>query len=281
MVGDGLPVVHRGTAERVGTDLHARVLDGLHVDDVLQVLDVEAQELVALALRPGLMERDAGDPLEVAADVGVGAVGDPARGVGVGRAAVRRVVLEAAVGGRVVARGDDDAVGEAGVRGEVVDAADLALVGPQDRVAHRGGGGVAVLRVDEDAHVVGDEHLDRARPRRLGEPVGVAPEEQRPVEALLTAVVDDRLGRGEDVVLVEGRLQARPAMSRGAEDDLLVDVLRVGPERVVRGDEVGDVDEVAGLCGLSCAGVGHGPIFAVSEEVGVAKGGSTWSVGAG
>jgi sulfide:quinone oxidoreductase len=54
--------------------------------------------------------------------------------------------------------------------------------------------------------------------------VGVAPDEQRPVEALVAAVVDDRLRRREDVRLVERGAQARSPVPRGAEGDLLVDV---------------------------------------------------------
>ena len=46
---------------------------------------------------------------------------DPAGDVGVGRAAVRRVVLEAAVFGRIVRRRDDDAVGEPAGAAAVVD----------------------------------------------------------------------------------------------------------------------------------------------------------------
>jgi hypothetical protein len=61
-----------------------------------------------------VLEGRAPHALEAGGDEGVGAVGDPAGGIGVGRAAVRRVVLEAAVARRVVRRGDHDAVGAAG-----------------------------------------------------------------------------------------------------------------------------------------------------------------------
>jgi hypothetical protein len=61
----------------------------------------------------------------------------------------------------------------------------------------------AGVGVDEDRHVVGGEHLEGRGPRRLGEGVGVPAEEERAVEALLAPVVHDRLGGGEDVVLVE------------------------------------------------------------------------------
>src|SRR3954463_9612177 len=59
----------------------------------------------------------------------VASVSAGAAGVGGGGAAVRRVVLEAAVPRRVVRRGDDDAVGEAG---------GLPAVRREDRVADGG-----------------------------------------------------------------------------------------------------------------------------------------------
>jgi hypothetical protein len=51
----------------------------------------------------------------------------------------------------------------------------------QDRVTDGGGRRVAVARVDEHVDVVGREHLDGRVPRGLGQRVGVAPDEQRPV----------------------------------------------------------------------------------------------------
>jgi len=60
--------------------------------------------------------------------------------------------------------------------------------------------------------------------------VGVTTEEERSVEPLGLPVVDDRLRRREDVVLVERRVERRTAVSRGAERDLLVNVVGVGLE---------------------------------------------------
>ena len=197
------------------------------VDDGGQVVDVGPHEVVGLraGTRPG--ERDPLDALEPGADELVGPGGDDLRRVRVRGAAVRRVVLEAAVVGRVVRRGDDDAVGETGAGRHTVDSGDLAPVGDEDRVRHRRSRRVAVGRVDEHGDVVGDEHLEGRGPRRLGQPVGVATEEERPVEALRLPVVDDRLRRREDVVLVERRVERGAAVARGAEGDLLVDVVGV------------------------------------------------------
>ncbi len=172
---------------------------------------------------------------------------------------MRGVVLETTVARRVVAGRDDDAVGQSDAWAHVVDGRELAAVGGEDRVRDRRGRRVTVLGVDEDGHAARDEHLDRAGPGRLGQPVRVASEEERPVEALALAVVADGLGRGDDVVLVEGGVEAAAAVSRGPEGDLLVDVLGVRLAGVVGGDEVGDVDEVGGLGEVTGARAAHGP----------------------
>src|SRR5690606_28996907 len=57
------------------------------------------------------------------------------------------------------------------------------------------------------------------------------------------------------------------------EGDLLVDVVRVGAAAVVGRDEVRDVDEVGVGCRLSCTGVVHRSILAVSS----AASASVWS----
>ena len=130
---------------------------------------------------------------------------------------------------------------------------------PQDRVRHGGGRRVAVPVVDEHGDVVGREHLERGRPGRLGEPVGVAPEEQRAGHAGRGAVLDDRLAGGGDVVLVEREVQRRATVPGGAEGDLLRRLGHVGMTGVVGRDERGDVDEVGSGGGLASPRVGaHG-----------------------
>ncbi|CAB4906457.1 unannotated protein [freshwater metagenome] len=254
-VGDGGPVVDAGPAHGVRADADARGADRVEVDDRGEVVDVLAEEVVPAGRvgseRPG--ERRAVHPGQSLDEVGVGAVLHRPGDVAAGRAAVRRVVLEAAVAGRVVAGGDHDAVGQA--RG-------LAPVGPQDGVADRRGGRVAVGVVDQDGDVVGGEHLQCGDPGRLGQPVGVAADEQRPVVPLALAVLHDRLGGGQDVRLVERAVQAGPAVAAGAEHDLLVGVGRVGPGRVVGRDQVRDVDEVRRLGRGAGALVAHGVILA-------------------
>ncbi len=118
---------------------------------------------------------------------------------------------------------------------------------------------VAVGGVDQHVDAVGGEHLERGRPGRLGERVGVAPEEQRAVDRLARPVLADRLGHRDDVGLVERAVEARAAVARRAERDPLGRVVGVGSLRVVRRHEVGDVDEVTGRCRLPGPLVHHGP----------------------
>ena len=187
------------------------------------------------------LERHAGDAVEAVRarclEDPVRLVLDPARDIGVGGTAVGRVVLEAAVLGRVVRRRHDDAVGEAA-------AGRTVAVGDEDRVRDRGGRRVAVGGIDADVHPVRDQHLERRPPRRLGERVRVAADEQRPGVALGGPIAADGLGRGQDVRLVERGLERRTAVAGRAERDPLGRIGRVGADVVVRGDEGVDVDEV-------------------------------------
>ena len=109
---DRPPVAARGAAERVHPELQAGGTNGVHVDDVPQVLDVEPDE-VLLIRGPGLEgpgERETFHAYVARAQQFVGPVLHPLRLIGVGRAAVGRVVLEAAVLRWIVGRCHDDAV---------------------------------------------------------------------------------------------------------------------------------------------------------------------------
>ena len=192
-LGDRAPVVDARAAQRVGADPHAGLADRVEVDDVRQVVDVRPEEVVRRRRRPGPRERD---PLHVAQPPRISSLARFAisgGGVAVGRAAVRRVVLEAAVGGRVVRRGDHDAVGQARARGR-------AAVGADDRVRDRRGGRVAGRRSSTStvtsfaastSSAVAQAGSDRpwvSRPRNSG-----------PSYPCSLAVLADRLRGREDV----------------------------------------------------------------------------------
>ena len=235
-LGDRLPVAQARAAERVDAELEARVADRAEVDHRAEVVDVGGHVVAAAHLR--VLVGHALDAVQPRLEQRVGRVLDPAGHVGVGRAAVRRVVLEAAVAGRVVRGGDDDPVGRA--------AAAAAVVG-EDRVRDHRRRGRAVVGVEHDVDAVRAEHLDDRARGRLGQRVGVAAEEQRAVDPLGLAVAADRLGDREHVRLVERARGRRAAVAGGAEAHALGGLGGVGALVVVRRDQRIDVDQGGGV----------------------------------
>ena len=190
---------------------------------------------------PDIVERHArrrrpADARQPAFDQRVGARLDPAGDAGVGRAAVGAVVLESPISWGIVRRGDDDAVG--------------AVVGSPAVVRHDGVAdhrrrGEAATRIDPHVDAVARQHLARGDPRRLRQGMGVAAEEQRPVDAVGRAPVVHRLRHGEDVPLVERRIERRAAMPRGAERHTLGRHAGVGSQGEIGIGERGKVGHAA------------------------------------
>ncbi len=120
----------------------------------------------------------------------------------------------------------------------------------------RGRGGVGERGVDHGLDFVGGENLERGVEGGVGESVGVLRQEQRPGDAIGPAIVDDGLGDGGDVVVVETRQEGRPAMTGGSEGDALRGNGRVRMQRIVGGNKARNVDEGVG-CGELAGGVGH------------------------
>ena len=116
MFGDAGPIVDARAAQRIDAELEAGAADGVHVDDVAQIGDIGSTKLwrcvvaAAKRLRVGdaldAVRRLASRSLARASMVLVASVA--------GGSAVRRIVFESAVFGRVVRGRDHDAVGEAG-----------------------------------------------------------------------------------------------------------------------------------------------------------------------
>ena len=247
-LADRHPVVDGRAAQWVRADPQVRTPDGIEVDDGAQVAHVRVEEVevrrVLEVVRP--LERGARDRLPAPLQQLVGPLLDPRGDRSLRRSAVGRVVLDAAVLGRIVAGGDDDAVGGA------VRARALPVVG-EDRVGDRRGGGEPVPVVDHRGHLLGGQHLHDGEEGGLGQGMGVATHEDGPRVSLLAAVVDDRLRRCGDVCLVEGATQAGAAVPRGPERHSLLCDRRIRDEVVVGVEELGDVDEVALLRLLACS----------------------------
>ena len=120
---DRLPVGHGRATQGVHAQPEAGAADGIHIDDVPQVVDVGQDEvlLVRGGRLDGRRERHALDVGIGPAQQLIGAVLHPRRHVRIGGAAVGRVVLEAAVLRRIVRRRDHDAICEARPPAAVVD----------------------------------------------------------------------------------------------------------------------------------------------------------------
>ena len=181
---DRLEVGDRRATQRVDADVHTGLADGVDVDHVREVVHVGRHVVV----RRGLRRRGGDLAPEQLVGLRLHALGDVrARGP-----AARRVVLVAAVLGRVVRGRQHDAIGPG--------------VG-QDRVAERGGRRVAAVGVHPHVDPVRAEDRQRAVERGLGERVRVASHEQRPGYPLGSPVSRDRLADGQDVGFGERALE--------------------------------------------------------------------------
>ncbi len=249
--GDARPVGHGRAAERIDADGKTGVAHRVHVDHGIEVGDVRPDEVLRMDVRRldrgGIVHPpDAG---VARAQQFVGARLDPVGDVGVGRTAVRRVVLDTAVGRRIVRGRHHDAV-----RAALAALAVLAVVhqdGARDGRRRR----KAVIGLDHRLHAIGGEHRERVALRGPRQRVGVLAEKQRTADALGAAVVADRLGDGEDVVAVEAAAQRAAAVAAGAEAHPLVGILPIRRALAIGALERRDVDQAAGGCGLPRLGV--------------------------
>ena len=238
------PVVHRRAAQRIDSDLHACAVNRFHVDDVAQVADVSRDVIVFVKRRRGQrpLIRNTIHAGEPGLEKIVGSVLNPVGDGGVGRAAIGRIVFEAAVSRRIVRRRDHDAVGKPALASSIVS---------QDRVRDSRCWRVAAVAVDHRLDAVGGQNFERTGKRRHRERVRVHPEVQRTVDILTFPIKANRLADREDVRLVERGVERGPAMARGAERDSLRRVVRIRLEAVVGGDQTRHVDELRLIDGFS------------------------------
>ena len=139
-------------------------------------------------------------------------------------------------------RSDDNAVGTFRV-GAGDTTREFGVVG-KDGVRHCRGWGVAPAVVDKHSNIVSQQHLKRRYHRGFGKRMGVAADEDGAVDALLRAVIHNRLGGGVNVVFIERGIKGGTAVPGCSKSDLLVGVFYIGNACVIGGDHLGDVDEV-------------------------------------
>ena len=246
-VGNRRPHVDSRTAQRISADPQTSRLDGLHVDNIVKRTDISADvvEVLRVLQVERSLELGARNVLPLGKEF-VGTVLNPRGFLRTGRTAVWRVVLDAAVSRRVVAGGQDDAVGlPVGAGGFTVVA--------QHREAQHGSGRVAVTFVDERGNVRRRQNFVDREESRFGKRVRVAGQEQRAGDALSLPVFHDRLSDGRDVSLVERTRRAGAPVARGAERHPLGRIVRVGDDVVVVIQQLRDVGEVAFRSGKSSA----------------------------
>ena len=94
------------------------------------------------------------------------------------------------------------------------------------------------------------EYLDGGDQCRLGQPMRVDSDKQGTVDSVRGTNFTQRLGDGENMILVEGPAERRSSMPRRAENNLLRRVFRIGLARKIGGDKPGNIGQDLGWRGL-------------------------------
>jgi hypothetical protein len=233
---DGLPIGRGRPTERVYTELDAGSPDDLHIHDVPEILDIRQDQvlLVGAVCLDGAREWHPLHAGGAAPQQLVGSVLHPFGNLEIGRSAVGRVVLEAAVLRRVVGRRGHDAVSEMGLAAAIV-----AENGPgNDRRRSE-----AIVALDDGLHRVGGQYLECRALGRTRHRVGVLTHIDRAVDTLGAAIVADGLGDRRDVSRGERAAERRAPMPAGAEADELARITQVGLPFVVLPLELGQIDQ--------------------------------------
>ena len=201
-LGNRAPIVNSGAAKRIHAHADVRAANRIHVEHAAEIAYVSIEKVMPVrgSGAPGLFERNSLHALEAAFQKRIGPGFDPSGDVVIRRPAVGRVVLEAAIVGRIVRRRDDNAV-----RQPCIAAAVVSEYGVRN---HRSGR-VFVLIREHDFHTVGRQHFERAGTGRHRQRVRVDAEEQRAADALPLAVIANGLTDGQNMPFVESDLQRR------------------------------------------------------------------------
>ena len=217
---NGFPIRQGSAAQRVHAQLKPGGPDGVHINDVPQVLDVRQNE-VLLKRGSRIDGRVEGHALHIGIVLSeqlVGPVLNPLRHARFRRAAVGRVVLEPAVLRRVMRGRDHDAVRQPVLAAPVMDED-----GPRDDRCRRH----PVVGLNDGLDIVGRQHFERGALGRRGERVGVLAHAKRAVNALAAPVIADSLRDGQDVRFGKGAAQGGAPVPGRAEADQLLAVANI------------------------------------------------------
>ena len=209
-LGNRAPIVNPGATKRIHAHIDVRAANRIHIEHAAEIAYVSIEKVMPVggsgAL--GLLEGNPFHALEAAFQKPIGPGFDPSCDVVIRRPAVGRVVLEAAVVGRIVRRRDDDAVRQSCIAAAVVS---------EYCVRNHRGGRVFILIREHDFHTVGRQHFERAGTGRHRQRVRVDAEEQRAAYALPLAVITNSLTDGQHMPFVESVFKGGATMPRGAE----------------------------------------------------------------
>ncbi len=107
-------------------------------------------------------------------------------------------------------------------------------------------GRIAKIFINQHSDFVGGEHFQGGGKGGLGKRMRVLGEKERPGGLLRGAVLDDGLRDGGNVIVIERSLECGAAMAGSAEGHALRGDAGIRMQRVVRGDQVGELDELVG-----------------------------------
>src|ERR1043165_2721919 len=178
----------------------------MHVNNTCEIAYVRAEKVVPVCSGDAkrLFEWDPLDTLKSTLEKLIRRCLNPVGNVGFRRPTVWRVVLEAAVVGRIMRWRDHDSVGQSSLS--------LAVVS-QNRVRYHGRRSVFVAFGDHHFDAVGGQHLERTRKRRQRKRMSIHPKKQWTIYVLQFSIQTNCLRDGEDVPLVKSRLKSRTTMS--------------------------------------------------------------------
>ena len=214
-LADRPPVVHAGAAQGIDARCCNPALRMASMSmHVRQIADIGVQKIMAMGRRGAQrrFHRHPPDLLQAGLQVLVRALLDPAGHLALGGSAVGRVVLEAAVGGRIVRGRNDDAVRQTWVlpRLYVRMACESTGVGVYSSSFASITSTPFAARTSSALAQAGTESACVSMPRNKGPPI-----------PLLRAVLADRLADRQDVRFVERPVEGRAAMTGGAKSHRL------------------------------------------------------------
>ena len=242
--GNPGPVVHTCAAQRVNPHADTRAADQVHVNHIGQVGYVRGDVVMAVG-GVGAQRLGVGHALhvpEAGFQMHIGGFFNPAGNVAVGRTAVSGVVFVAAVFGRVVRRGHQNAIGQP--RG-------TALVVDQDGVGYGGRGGVFIAFGQHHMHAVGGQYLQRGSTCGLGQCVGIDTQKHRTGNVVQRAVLANSLGNGQHVLFVKAAVEGTAPVARGTKRHALGTLRRVGLQAVVSGAQAWQIDQHGKRCSVT------------------------------